>query len=139
MKNKIITIHKIIIVAVALIHLAVTPIHNSGLSDLASQICGFAMFMFILLGLVCLFNATRLVDLNTKSFLICLVCISVTCCFGGWLTWEYIVGLGTDMDISLINIQKALLLSVSALFAYILGIVTLVWAYILEQKEKKLL
>ncbi len=53
------TVAKLLIAVAAIAHLIFTYVHTSALLLLENQICGFVMFLFVLLGLVTLFESTR--------------------------------------------------------------------------------
>ncbi len=53
---------KLVAILVPIAHLILTPVHVSALLKLENQICGFAMFLSVLVGLVVLFEATRVKD-----------------------------------------------------------------------------
>jgi hypothetical protein len=50
---------KCLVVVCALANLVLSPTYVNGLLKLENEICGFVMFLFILLGLVALFQASR--------------------------------------------------------------------------------
>jgi hypothetical protein len=50
---------KYFVIVCALANLVLSPTYVNGLLKLENEICGFVMFLFILLGLVALFQATR--------------------------------------------------------------------------------
>ena len=51
------TVAKLLIAVAAIAHLIFTYVHTSALLLLENQICGFIMFLFVLLGLVTLFES----------------------------------------------------------------------------------
>ena len=51
---------KLLVAAAAIVHLIFTYVHTNALLLLEDQICGFIMFLFVLLGLVTLFEATQI-------------------------------------------------------------------------------
>ena len=53
------TVAKLLIAVAAIAHLIFTYVHTSALLLLENQICGFIMFLFVLLGLVTLFESTQ--------------------------------------------------------------------------------
>ena len=53
------TVAKLLIAVAAIAHLIFTYVHTSALLLLENQICGFIMFLFVLLGLVPLFESTQ--------------------------------------------------------------------------------
>lgn len=50
---------KLLVVGAAIANLILSPTYVSALLKLENEICGFVMFLFILFGLVALFQATR--------------------------------------------------------------------------------
>jgi uncharacterized membrane protein len=69
---------KYIVIVCALANLVLSPTYVSGLLKLENEICGFVMFLFILLGLVALFQASRYkggVDISLALNLIALILV----------------------------------------------------------------
>lgn len=134
MKN-LLSIHKYIIGAVGIAHLALTPLHINGLIITDEQICGFYMFMFVLVGLACVFNATRIEsDLKWKDMILSTICLVVTMVFGILLSITYMNGIidgKVDRDVT--NIIIAFAFSCVVLAADMAGLV-LLWVSKLVKK-----
>lgn len=73
----------------AISHLVLTPIHVSALLKLENQICGFVMFMFVLMGLAGLFEASRLKRPTASSLALAFVILLVVVGLGLYLASIY--------------------------------------------------
>ncbi len=127
MKENLLKIHKLLVVIPALAHLLFIPQHNTALYRLFTTLCAPTMFMFILVGLACLFNATRTnKDTNTKQFVISIVCLVAVLAFGGLLCYYYVDGLNNPQVTDGAPIVIALIISISLMASYALGLASLI-------------
>lgn len=77
---------KLFITVAAVLHLVFNYIHTSALLLLENEICGFLMFLFILFGLVALFEVTQIKGAAALPKLITALVCAVTDFFG----WELV-------------------------------------------------
>ena len=118
------TAAKILVSVVALLHLVISPIHVSGLLLLENLICGFIMFLFILFGLLALFNALRtkegqVISMIAEIFILCLVIV-----IGSILASIYMNAIRFQTTLSdVVPVQKAFILSVTVCVLYGIGAV----------------
>lgn len=68
---------KLLAMVIPVVHLILTPTHVAALLKLEDQICGFVMFLSVLIGLTVLFGATRISDENPVSKILLLVFLLV--------------------------------------------------------------
>lgn len=76
---------KAIVGTISIINLVYMPIYTKSLLLLEDQICGLAMFLFILCGLVALFGIVRFDGRDLKKTLFSMASVSGTIVFGVWL------------------------------------------------------
>ena len=74
-KNKdnnieLVTIAKLLIAVAAIVQLIFAEVHIAALLLMENEICGFLMFLFVLTGLIALFEATRINKEEMKDKLI---------------------------------------------------------------------
>ena len=113
---------KLLVSAVALIHLIVSPIHVSGLLLLENLISGFIMFLFILLGLLALFNALRTKEGQIGSMIAEIAILAVVIAVGIVLSFIYADAIQNQATLSDVpTVQKALILSIGVCSLYALG------------------
>lgn len=82
-KNKdnnieLVTIAKLLIAVAAIVQLIFAEVHIAALLLMENEICGFLMFLFVLTGLIALFEATRInkEEMKDKLITIC-VCVDL--------------------------------------------------------------
>ncbi|MFI3252464.1 MAG: hypothetical protein R3Y60_04920 [bacterium] len=128
-KNKLLSIHKIIMIIATIGHLALTPVHNDALTLLTNTYCGFIMFMFVLTGLSCLFNATRIGDTKIKSLIVTTVCAAVSIGFGIYLAILYVDGYKFSLENfkpeDSMNVLMALILTITVISSKVVSLVFL--------------
>lgn len=77
---------KLLVAAAAIVHLIFTYVHTNALLLLEDQICGFIMFLFVLLGLVTLFEATQIHGERIREeVLTALLCMALSLWGCSWL------------------------------------------------------
>lgn len=94
--NKFLSIHKILIAAGALLTLLASTILIDGIVILEPQYSGVVMFMYVLLSLVCLFNAVRTDNLKILTLVRNFIFLAITITFGVWLLVLYCQELPSD-------------------------------------------
>ena len=90
---------KLMMVVVPLLHLILSPIHVAALLKLEDQICGFVMFLSILVGLVVLFEATRVKADDAASKIMFLLGMAVDGLLMVWLLCIYRYALGNQQTL----------------------------------------
>lgn len=123
--EKMFKIHKFIIAITAVLNLGLTSVHIDALGSTDVPISGFFMFMFILIGMLCLFNVTRIEKNKISSIIISSVAIVITMSFGITLVALYFKGvsLGLERGIDLTSIYMGIGVSIVILVAYLTGLV----------------
>lgn len=112
---------RLLVAAAAIVHLIFTYIHNNALVLLENQICGFVMFMFVLLGLVGLFEVTQIkTQRRTAKFVSAAVC-GITIILGFILVGIYEQGIATQANINVELVNKAIYFSYGLMGAFGLG------------------
>lgn len=138
MKAKLLSIHKLIVIIPAVVHLILIPNHTSAIYSLFSQLCSFAMFMFILVGLACFFNATRTdSEVKIKQLILSIVCLLVAITFGAWLCTFYLEGLADPLVRDKAAVTQALIISISIIGCYTAGLVLLIMAKFMNLTKKE--
>ena len=116
-------IAKLLVSAVAILHLIISPVHVTGLLLLENLICGFVMFLFILLGLLALFNALRTKEGQVVSMIAEIAILAVVIVVGVILSSIYIDAIRNQATLSdVASVQKALILSIVVCSLYGVGI-----------------
>ncbi len=127
---------KYIISFTAVFHLIISNLQISSISSLTDQICGFAMFFFILLGFACLFNAIRMQDITLKSFLISVFFLLLTMGFGIWLLSIYFIAIDSQANLNVNNVIPGITVSFIVLALYFISLILLIISFIQEKKKK---
>ncbi len=121
----------------AIIHLILSSIQIKAISALTDQICGLVMFMFILIGFVCLFNALRLKEVTIKKLLFCSFFIILDIAFGVWLLYIYFYSVNNQPGIELDKVIPGIVLSICVIVFYLTGLILTTVSYFKERKVIK--
>lgn len=121
----------------AIIHLILSSVQIKAISALTDQICGLVMFMFILIGFVCLFNALRLKEVTIKKLLFCSFFIILDIAFGGWLLYIYFYSVNNQPGIELDKVIPGIILSICVIVFYFTGLILTTVSYFKERKAIK--
>lgn len=136
-------IAKGMIMVTAIGHLIFTQIHVDALLLLENEICGFIMFLFVLFGLVALFEATRIrMDQIRERIFTAAVCFAAAL-FGLHLTSIYRDAIANQRALETAAVNKAVIFSAVVIGIYVIaGVLLLVdlrrgnaGAHIREQKS----
>ncbi len=112
---------KLLVAAAAILHLIFTYVHNNALVLLEDQICCFVMFMFVLFGLIGLFEVTQIkTEHRTAKFVSAGVCV-ITIILGLILVNIYKQGIATQASIDVRVVNKAIYFSYGLIGAFGLG------------------
>ena len=109
---------KLLVAAAAIVHLIFTYVHTNALLLLEDQICGFIMFLFVLLGLVTLFEATQIHGERIREeVLTALLCMG-TIALGMQLVGIYQQAIQIQSSLDVAVVQKAILFSAGLMTAF---------------------
>lgn len=123
-------IAKALIACAAIGHLIFTSIHVKALLLLENEICGFIMFLFVLFGLVCLFESTRIQGVRSKETLATgLVCF-LTSGFGVYLVSIYRYAIANQKSLEPALVNKAVTFSMILIVAYVIAGVLMLIDYV---------
>lgn len=139
-KSKRITVFgvsKALIIVTALAHLVLSKIQIEALMKLVSELCGLWMFFFVLLGLVCLFNAIRNKHGKVSITIFSVVMLLLTCVCGGILISYYLDAIKNQNKLETAPVYKAVALSIVVMVVYAFGIVGTVFGMIKNYKINK--
>ena len=121
MSKQLTGIAKAIIMISSLVHLIFTNIHVKALLLLEHEMCGFVMFLFVLMGLVALFETTRIKKREvTERIFTALICF-VTAGIGFYLVTIYRNAISVQRALNVIVVNHAVLFSMAILLAYIIS------------------
>lgn len=115
-----------LIAVAAILHLIFNYVHTNALLLLADEICGFLMFMFVLMGLVALFQATRLKDGEPLGKYVGAAVCLITDFFGYKLVAIYRYAIQNQPALDVSTVQKALWFSIALMTAFAVAAVMLI-------------
>lgn len=130
-------IAKYVISFAAILHLILSSIQIEAISRLINQLCGITMFMFILLGFVCLFNAIRLKEPKGKSIVFSIVMLCLVMAAGVYLITIYFNALATQKNVAVGPISNGIILSIVILALYLIGLVETIVACVYYHNKKR--
>lgn len=100
-----------LIAAASIGHLVFTSIHVKALLLLENEICGFIMFLFVLLGLVTLFEMTRIqTEKISEKIFTMLLCVG-TIAAGLYLTTIYSSAIANQRSLDIPVVNRAVVFS----------------------------
>lgn len=112
------TIAKLLIAAASVVHLIFTYVHTSALLLLENEICGFIMFLFVLLGLVTLFESTQIsMDRAFAQYATILLCVA-TIGMGAYLVSIYQMAIRTQGSLEPAKVYTAIRFSLGLMAAF---------------------
>lgn len=119
-------------------NLVLSPIHVQALLKLENEICGFVMFMSVLVGLMVLFESFRMLDENEgmKHRLVCL--LAIACDIGILYYLASIYGNALAHQVPLNepeSVKKALILTISLIGSYVVAASLLVASLIKDLRS----
>lgn len=132
-----VNIARALIACAAVAHLIFTSVHTRALLLLENEICGFYMFIFILMGLVLLFECTqikpgvRLQKILTSAFAL------VTAVPAVLLIQIYLAACRTQRQLDTAVVMKAVYLSVILLGAFLVAALLLMIDVALSKRGEK--
>ena len=127
---------KLSIGLISIIHLILANIHVAGLLKLENEICGFVMFVSIIFGLVCFFQASRS-KLNNKRELIPLqLFIVITLSSLIALAGIYLNAINSQISLKdPTDVIKALNLTISMIVLYSVAFIAVLIDYLLNGRK----
>lgn len=124
--NGTVRIARSIIAIAAIVHMIFSYIHTDALLVMENQICGFIMFLFVLFGLVALFESTQIHVGQKKSLVLTAITCFVTDVFGGMLVYLYQDALKNQASVVPDVVNKANLFSLALMAAFAIAGVLIV-------------
>ncbi len=120
------TIANIMIRIISIVQLIFTGVHVKALLLLENELCGFGMFLFILFGLVTMFETTRIrSDRMMEKIFTAVLCV-VTSGFGCYLTSIYRYAIANQRSLETAAVSKAAGFSTAVIAVYLISCVLLV-------------
>ncbi len=130
-------IAKYLICFSAVMHLLLSSVQIEAISKLTNQICGITMFLFVLFGFVCLFNAIRLKEPRGRKIVFSIIMLVLVIGTGVYLLTIYFDALMHQKDIMASPVISAVILSVVVLALYLFGLVETIVAYLCYHNKLK--
>lgn len=121
MSKQLTNIAKAIIMIFAMGHLIFTNIHVSALLLLENEICGFIMFLFVLAGLVALFETTRIRSGEKKERVLTVIISFAAAGLGCYLASIYRSAIAVQRALDVAVVNKALVFSTVIIAVYIIA------------------
>ncbi len=130
-------IAKYIISFTAVLHLILSNIQIQAINKLTNEICGIYMFMFVLIGFICLFNAIRLKTPTGKKIIFSIIMLVAVMGVGGMLLSIYVDALLHQNNVMVAPVIKGIILSILVIALYLFGLVETIIAYAFYRKNIK--
>ncbi len=121
MSKRLTGIAKTIIITSSLVHLIFTNIHVKALLLLEHEMCGFVMFLFVLMGLVALFETTRIKNREVAERIFTALICFVTAGIGFYLVTIYRNAISVQRSLHVSVVNHAVWFSMAILLAYIIS------------------
>ena len=122
------------VVIAGIVHLIISTIQINTINTLSNQECGVVLFMFILVGLAAVFNATRFKEAKGPRVIFVVAVLAVVIGFGVWLLAIYFNAYTNQANANKGQIMKGVIVSILMLACYFVGVVGALWAYIKRKK-----
>ncbi|NNJ30994.1 hypothetical protein [Lacrimispora defluvii] len=121
MSKQLTSVAKAIIIISSLVHLIFTNIHVKALLLLEHEMCGFVMFLFVLMGLVALFETTRIKKKEIAERIFTALICFVTAGLGLYLVVIYrnAISVQRSLDVGVVN--RAVVFSMAIILAYVIS------------------
>lgn len=126
MSKQLTSITKAIIMISSMVHLIFTNIHVKALLLLEHEMCGFVMFLFVLMGLVALFESTRIKNREIAERIFTALICFVTSGLGLYLVTIYrnAISVQRSLDVSVVN--RGVIFSMAMVLAYVISGILLI-------------
>lgn len=115
------TIAKAMIRAASIAQLVFTGIHVKALLLLDNEICGFTMFLFVLFGLMTMFETTRIRNDRMLEKLVTAVICAITAGFGVYLTSIYRYAIANQRALETAMVNRAVFFSLIIIATYLIS------------------
>lgn len=135
-KIEVVMTAKVLIAITAITHLVFTSIHVDALLLLENEICGFVMFLFVLFGLVALFETSRIKEEGPEKIFTILFNL-LTSAMGIYLVAIYQEAIRIQASLEIATVRKAIIFSEIIIGAYMLSSVLLEVGIMKESRRAK--
>lgn len=135
-KIEVVMTAKVLIAITAITHLVFTSIHVDVLLLLENEICGFVMFLFVLFGLVALFETSRIKEEGPEKIFTILFNL-LTSAMGIYLVAIYQEAIRIQASLEIATVRKAIIFSEIIIGAYMLSSVLLGVGIMKESRRAK--
>ena len=121
MSKQLTSVAKAIIIISSVVHLIFTNIHVKALLLLEHEMCGFVMFLFVLMGLVALFETTRIKKKEIAERIFTALICFVTAGLGLYLVVIYrnAISVQRSLDVGVVN--RAVVFSMAIILVYVIS------------------
>lgn len=119
-------IAKAIIMISSVVHLIFTNIHVKALLLLEHELCGFVMFLFVLMGLVALFETTRIKKREVAERIFTALICFVTAGLGFYLVTIYRNAIAVQHALDVGAVNRAVIFSAAIILAYVISGILLI-------------
>lgn len=109
---------KLLIIMASIGHLIFAGIHVNALLLLENEICGFMMFLFVLVGLVALFEATRIREGQSLEKIFTIALCILTCILGIYLIFIYREAIAVQRALEVSVVNRAVIFSMVLVVVY---------------------
>lgn len=130
------TVARFLIAAAAVVHLIFTYVHTNALLLLEDQICGFIMFLFVLLGLVTLFECTQIHAEKPSAMYVTILLCAATVGMGAYLVSIYQTAIRTQNSLEPAKVYTAVWFSLGLMAAFALSGVLLIVDILIKRKKR---
>ncbi|WP_313185720.1 hypothetical protein [Lacrimispora sp.] len=121
MSKQLTGIAKAMIIISSVAHLIFTNIHVKALLLLEHEMCGFIMFLFVLMGLVALFETTRIKKKEAAERIFTALICFVTAGLGLYLVMIYRDAISVQRSLDVGVVYRAVVFSMAIILAYVIS------------------
>lgn len=135
MKEKLFTVSKLLLIITALFELAISQVHILMITKLFTSYVGFYLFVFVIAGMLVLFNLSSMTVDNSgklKDFIMAIVGALASGGFFVYISWTDFL---TQESIVMEDIRLSLAIIIIGLVVYLLGCASIITSYALHDKE----
>ncbi|MCD7754788.1 MAG: hypothetical protein LUJ09_00390 [Firmicutes bacterium] len=135
--DSLVMLTRILVVVYSVMNLILSNRHINALLKLQNEICGFYMFAFVLVGLMMLFEASRMKELRLAVLVRGIVISALEILMGSLLLAIYREGRVLDPTIDESVLVKSERVIWTVIILAFLAVCTEVAAFVLEQRKRK--
>lgn len=128
---------KLMIAAAAIVHLIFTNIHTKALLLLENEICGFYMFIYVLMGLVLLFECTQIKPGHDLEKVLIAVFTGITTVPATLLIHIYLSACRTQRELDTAVVMKAVYMSAILLAVFAVAALLLLIDIAMDKRGRK--